>query len=474
MIPGRDKRGQNYYQNRSATLLTLMDIWKFGSRDACQPTTSSALTPTIPMTAKLSVSVLCMVATLTSFCWGQAPQAAEPSDEAARLVLDLGSELFEEREKASAELLRLGESALPALEQGFKSPDAEIRFRCNQLVTDIREANRQKTEEKRFREFVQSGLRAGGKAAPNWERLQELVERDPETKTLLIELHEYDSAFLKLAVEQPERVPKWCSDRRFQLMDEIVLLRQSGQDPALINTKVRMYVKQSLALPGVDLYMLGQVYQFGKPSELDKDPAFMKLYRLRLADQFARLSERGPIDVNVVRDLSELAGSFGMQQEFKEAIRPVAAAAVARILGGPFDKKAQSEAYGLLRLARSYEVEGIAPVALKAGLSKDFDVKARAQAVDLVGRYGTKDQIEPLNQLLGDGTEISKFGQITIDGVGYSSNLGDAALAAMVRLSGENLADYGLGDGPAAGYFGPSEEEIEAIRQNAILKWKAR
>ncbi len=425
------------------------------------------------MTTKLSVSVLCIVATLTSFCWGQAPQVAEPSDAAARLVLDLGSDLFEQREKANAELLRLGESALPALEQGLKSPDAEIRARCALLIAPIREANRQKTEEKRFREFVQSGLRAGGKAAPNWERLRELVDGDPETKTLLIELHEYDPAFLKLAVEQPERIPKWCSDRRFELMDEASNLAKNGQDPKLINPQIRMYAKQALALPGVDLYMLGQTYQFGKSSELDKDPAFIKLYRLRLADQFARLSERGSIDVNVVRDLSELAGKLGMQQELKDSIRPVAAAAVARVLSGPFDKTTRSEAYALVRLAQSYEVEVIAPVALKVGLYKEFDAKARAQAIDLVGRYGRAEQIEPLNQLLGDRTELAKFGQIIINGGGYSSNLGDAALAAMVRLSGGKLADYGFGDG-AAGYFGRSEEEIEVIRQKAIQKWKAR
>jgi hypothetical protein len=166
-----------------------------------------------------------------------------------------------------------------------------------------------------------------------------------------------------------------------------------------------------------------------------------------------------------------------MQPELKDAIHPVAAAAVARILSGPFDNKAQTEEYGLLRLARSYEVEGVAPEALKVGLYKKFDAKARAQAVDLVGRYGTVEQIEPLSLLLGDRAEISKFGQIIVNGVGYSSNSGDAALAAMVRLSGENLADYGFRDGSnfaGSGYFGPGEEAIDVIRQNAILKWKAR
>ncbi len=429
------------------------------------------------MISKFQHFILCALTTLASLCTIHPVVAAKLADEAERLVQELGDASFRKREQAQKQLRALGKSALPALELGLNSPEPEISARCERLIAKIRNEIRKETEEKRLREFVQSGLRAGAKSAPNWERFQKLIDGDPQSRALIIELLEYDPAFLKLAVEQPERVPKWCSNRRFELMDEIALLRTSGQDPSLIRPKVRMYVKQSLALPGVDLYMLGQVYQFGKPSELDKDPAFVKLYRLRLADQFARLSERGPIDVNVVRDLSELAGIFGMQREFKVAIRPIAAAAIERILGGPFDKKARSEAYALLRLARSYEVEGIAPVALKVGLSKEFDAKARGQAVDLVGRYGTKEQIEPLNQLLDDRTEISKFGQITVNGVSYSSYLGDVALGAMVRLSGGNFADYSIDDGPSfsgGGYYGKSEAEIETARQSAILKWTLR
>lgn len=38
----------------------------------------------------------------------------------------------------------------------------------------------------------------------------------------------------------------------------------------------------------------------------------------------------------------------------------------------------------------------------------------------MVGKYGTKEQIEPLNPLLGHRTPLSKFGQYNINGLGYS------------------------------------------------------
>ena len=146
-------------------------------------------------------TILCIFTPFASFCSAQPPETTKPADETVRLVQELGSPSFRQREKADAELLRLGESALPALQQGLKSSNAEIRFRCERLITKIRyeirkkaEEIRKKTEESRLREFVQTGLQ--GKLAPNWERFRELVDRDPESKTLLIELHEYDPEYL--------------------------------------------------------------------------------------------------------------------------------------------------------------------------------------------------------------------------------------------------------------------------------------
>jgi hypothetical protein len=422
---------------------------------------------------KLHFALLFAIISLASLGWAQPPQATAPSDETTRLIRDLGSPLFEQREIASAELLRLGESALPALEQGLESADAEIGFRCEKLIALIRKG----TEEKRLREFVQSGLKAGEKAKPNWERFQKLIDGDSNTQALFIELFEHDPAFLKLAIETPERVPAWAETRRRELTGEAFLLLQAGQDPVLIRPKVRMAVKQALALPNPDLDMLDQTYLFGKTSGCDDDPVIMGIYRLRLSEQFVLLAERREIDTNEILRLINLSKSLKMENEFKDAVRPVAAAAIERVLSSPYDKKDRSEAYGLIRLAESCDIQGIAPLAVKVGLTKEFDAKTRARAINLVGKYGSKEQIEPLSPLLGDRTELWKFGQISVDGVGYSSYLGDVALAVMVRLSGENPADYGCDDIPifsGAGYFGPSEEAIEEVRKNSLQKWLAR
>jgi len=354
------------------------------------------------MISKFHYTVLCTLATSTSLFLAQPGQATEPPD-AARLVRELGSDVFREREKAEAELLRLGEAALPALEQGLKSDDLEIRSRCERLTSKIRISIRREAEKNRFREFVRKGLQFGGKLTPNWERFQKLIDSDPKARALFIELHEYDAVFLKLAVENPERVPAWASTRRNELTDKARRLEQSGQNPALIWPEVRMMVKQALALPNPDLNLLDETYRFGRLSGCENDPAIMDMFRLRLSEQLALLAKQGTIDKSVISRLRLRAKDLGMEKELLYSVRPVAEAVIERILNGLNDKKAQTEADGLFEFAFWYEVKGIAPMALKVGLSTEFDIQTRRMAVYFVGMYGTRKQIEPLNQLLLTG-----------------------------------------------------------------------
>ncbi len=54
-----------------------------------------------------------------------------------RLIDQLGSERFQDREQATQELLKLGKSALPSLKEALKSSDAEVRHRAQRLIDGI-------------------------------------------------------------------------------------------------------------------------------------------------------------------------------------------------------------------------------------------------------------------------------------------------------------------------------------------------
>lgn len=64
-----------------------------------------------------------------------------PGDlEVLRLIRQLGSDDFDERESATARLKEIGASALPALQQARSSNDAEVRQRATALIVAIRDA----------------------------------------------------------------------------------------------------------------------------------------------------------------------------------------------------------------------------------------------------------------------------------------------------------------------------------------------
>jgi HEAT repeat protein len=69
-------------------------------------------------------------------------QADEPMNGASqkvveRLIDQLGSERFEDREQATHQLSKLGRAALPSLKEATKSPDAEVRRRAQRLVEQL-------------------------------------------------------------------------------------------------------------------------------------------------------------------------------------------------------------------------------------------------------------------------------------------------------------------------------------------------
>jgi hypothetical protein len=62
---------------------------------------------------------------------------AKSEKEMKRLIDQLGSERFKDREHATRELVKLGKSALPGLKEAANSPDAEVRRRAQRLVEQM-------------------------------------------------------------------------------------------------------------------------------------------------------------------------------------------------------------------------------------------------------------------------------------------------------------------------------------------------
>ena len=71
-----------------------------------------------------------------------ATRASEPPDVPLDavvqcLVRDLGAERYDERERATEALRRIGQPALPAVKAAAKSDDPEVRLRAQDVLSDL-------------------------------------------------------------------------------------------------------------------------------------------------------------------------------------------------------------------------------------------------------------------------------------------------------------------------------------------------
>ena len=64
--------------------------------------------------------------------------------ELSRLVEQLGSESYQEREAATRDLAALGERALPALKKAAASKDPEVRWRASKVAKPVEEEVRRR------------------------------------------------------------------------------------------------------------------------------------------------------------------------------------------------------------------------------------------------------------------------------------------------------------------------------------------
>lgn len=85
-----------------------------------------------------ALGLMLAAAVFTSRAESPDPQGERPSSAAiARLIVQLGSSEFTEREQASQRLGDIGEPALPRLRAALKNPDLEVRFRARDVLRNI-------------------------------------------------------------------------------------------------------------------------------------------------------------------------------------------------------------------------------------------------------------------------------------------------------------------------------------------------
>ncbi len=133
--------------------------------------------------------------------------AAGGDTTAADLVNRLGDPSFAERERASDALRHLGRSAVPALEEGLKSSDAEIRRRAAELLPVVRRSDL----EIRYDAFMDG---SDAKAPlPGWEQFRKVAGDDRAARALFISIGRSEPALLETLEKDPAKVGAQLAER---------------------------------------------------------------------------------------------------------------------------------------------------------------------------------------------------------------------------------------------------------------------
>jgi hypothetical protein len=336
-----------------------------------------------------------------------AAQAAGAYDrqQIAELVGRLGDRSFRVREAATRTLMSVGVPAKAELLRALSSPDAEVRYRARLILLQVLELD----WKQRLDAFIEDVRGAHDHDLPGWSRFRELVGETPAARRLFADMSRSEPVLLE-ATELGSVRAGTAFDSRCQ------------------------QIQESLRVPG-------------RVSER----------QVSLGTAAALLFVGSDNNVPISMQSAMYVTNFCYQQPFRQAIAGGDSMGLLKKLVGSWVQRDfgndSSATYQTMMLALQFNVrEGIEPafLMLKDGGGTPH---MRQYAVLGVGKFGTAEDIARLEPLLDDRAVCSQQPAPAPAGVKGATDkaapvvetqIRDVALAVMIHLAGEKLADFGF------------------------------
>jgi hypothetical protein len=310
-------------------------------------------------------------------------------ERAKQLVERLGDRSFKVRESASAELVQMGRAVEPILRDGMNHPDPEIRQRCKRILPMALAYEL----DQQIRAFMADTEDKNDTPLAGWARFKELAGNDRGARLLFAELHRHDADFMETLAKNPA-----------ELRD--------------------LYQAKCQELIG--MFNLG--HAFIGPEQVG----------LLL---FASFEPKLGADLQAQMFLSNVLVTVSYQPSGKLALRDNAA--VRRLLVKHIEQANNSLSNNSLTILINLNLRedglAIARKILSTSSAGD-DVHAKAMAISLMGKWGTREDIPKVTPFLDDTTGIGAFR--VNNNAQISTQLRDVALANLIKLSGDSIADY--------------------------------
>lgn len=338
-----------------------------------------------------------------------------------QLIEQLGHPKFAEREAAARALLNIGLPAFGPLKEASQSPDAEIRFRAEKILAEVR----QRDFHRRLQAFAANLDSDEDYDLPGWAEFRQQIG---DTRI-------HRELFVRMQTDEP-RLMQACEDGARAAGEALNIRALQLLQPTPSGTAQTV----SLGTAAAMLFVAG----------MDEAP---------ISDFGASGVYRICMDA-VVR--AELSGG-----PHQQALRELMSHWILR------EGNADSN-YQKLTLAMQYD--------LKAGLTPAVQVldqgahppHLRQQAMVAVAKFGDASHIPLLERYLTDETQ---YGTRRLDNQKVvQTEMRDVALAALVALTKQEFADYGLGHVTAAPNFVfipySCGFETPEARQKALQRWR--
>jgi RNA polymerase sigma factor (sigma-70 family) len=332
----------------------------------------------------------------------------KPGPTAEKLVRQLGSPDFAERQAAEKALAGLGARAAAAVRAGMRDTDPEVARRCEAVWPRLWQAE---------------VARPSGYAHPLWDRFRKAAGDGPDSRALFAEMVADVRRYGRLgAVEaDPARAGAAYADELKQRVEALKRGYQEAEAKARGRTGI-LWPSSGTPTRGEFVTLL-----------------FLGTYPATAAVTFREAGDSDRVAHHNVFGLALHPSSRGKDAAIPPALRRLFAAWLAT-------RANPNPARFGMNLALYHSISEVGPAARARAADAALDPQARGFALLAVGRFGGAADL-PLLEKAFDDTRVFHATRYTSEAGKQrpvEAQVGDAAVAAALRLAGQHPADFGF------------------------------
>jgi hypothetical protein len=340
------------------------------------------------MVRACGLSTLLATALLSGAAVADPEDPAPPDERQIReLVERLGSPSFLERESAERQLQEVGPAAIPALRAIADADSLELRYRVERLIESLE----QLAVERALEAIVRGEAQADFSELTGWRRFQAEVGDSAAAREMFAAMVRTEPLLMRLSDGPGEELQRALELRCTDLNLETLQRSKEPTSPATVAAVI-----------------FGGTHPECRPGAA-------------VSGCIQDLVQRGE-----VRNLM---------------VGPAASAGWRKLIGAWVTRTDASNAYQRLDLAAQFELpEGID--AARELIRARGHASQVQTAIFFIARLGGPEHVHDLEQLLDDKTQLGSHTQA--GNVTSTSQVRDAALAGLLHMTQQDLAEYGF------------------------------